>query len=92
MEGVKLPVFAFKDKKTQSFAKPIITEQSKEVYVKGTLRAAVRAEGVDKAYAKDQALYYLGTYDDGTAKFDLLEDPEKIFDLEDYIIDGKRKE
>lgn len=89
MEGIKLSVFSFKDKKVGSFSKPIITTEEKDAYVKGAIRSAIRSQGNDRAFAKDQALYYLGSFDDGTGKFTLLDDSEKCVDLEDYLLDGK---
>lgn len=88
-EGIKLNVFAFKDKMVGSWSKPIVTNETKDSYVKGSIRAAIRSQGNDRAYAKDQALYFLGTYDDGTGTFDLLKDAEKCCDLEDYVRDKK---
>lgn len=89
MEGIVYNIFVYKDKKLQTFSKPVFTDQQKEAYIRGAARAAVKATGADLAYCKDQALYFQGTYNDETGKYDLLGDPEKCFDLEDYLANGK---
>lgn len=89
MDGIVYNIFTYKDKRLGSYSKPIFTETQKDGYVVGAIRAAKKATGADAAYCKDQALYFMGTFDDSTGKYDLLTDYEKCADLEDYLISGK---
>lgn len=79
-------VYIWRDKKLGVYGNPQFTTEDKEHVAVGTARGlAGITDAMKKAQAKDSALYYVGTFDDITGKFDLLPELEKILDAEDYI-------
>lgn len=79
-------IFAYKDKSIKCFTPPRFekddVEQFKEATIRGCLKLTTEE---DKMMARDRALYYFGTFNDTEAKFDLLPEPEKLIDFEDYV-------
>lgn len=91
-----LYIYAYRDCKLGCFEKPIYSTEDKEHIKVGVIRSCILAEESKKKMLADQALYYLGTFDDETCKFNTLEFEEKLLDLRDYIKfevqdDGKEK-
>lgn len=89
---MKLYVYVYRDKMLSCYKTPMIVDLDKEHFPVVVTREMMRTTGTQRAMAKDLALYYLGTYNDETAKFDLLPIEEKLLDLEDYLIekDGEK--
>ena len=95
---MKLYVYCARDKKLGAYQVPEYKTEDPEHVSEGTARSlkVVAFETIEKARLKDQALYFFGTFDDVKGKFDLLEEPEKLIDYEDYLprseeVDGKGK-
>jgi len=95
---MKVYVYCSRDKKLGAFQTPEFKTEDPEHVSEGTARAlkVVPIENIEKARLRDQALYHLGSFDDLKGKFELLEEPEKLIDYEDYLprseSDGKGKE
>ena len=82
---MKLYIFARRDKKLQAFDLPYYKREDVEHEVEGVSRGLKFVKPEERARAADLALYYLGSFDDVKGKFDLLEEPEKLIDFEDYV-------
>lgn len=82
---MKKYVIVLRDKKLGAFGDPVFKVEDVEHIVELVSRSLKDIESGQRAKAADQALYYLGTYDDISGKFDLLDQPEKLLDYEDFI-------
>ena len=82
---MKLYVYSLRDKKLQSYQPPVFKDDEPERCTEKTARGLRLITDEEKARARDMALYYLGTFDDESGKFDLLEHEEKLLDYEDYL-------
>lgn len=86
---MELYIFCTRDKKLGAWNAPYLDREDKEHHLAMSVRSLARVPSDQIAYAKDQALYYLGYFDDEQGKFVLLPEPEKLVDFEDYIIGEK---
>lgn len=84
---MKIYVYCARDKKLGAYQFPEYKTEDKEHIAEGTARSlkVVQVEAIEKARLRDQALYFMGSFDDVKGKFDLLEEPEKLIDYEDYL-------
>lgn len=84
---MKIYVYSARDKKLGAYQFPEYKVEDPEHVAEGTARAlkVVPLDNIEKARLNDQALYYLGSFDDISGKFDLLAEPEKLIDYEDYL-------
>lgn len=82
---MKLYVYSLRDKKLQSFEAPVFKDDEPERCKEKSARGLRLVGEEDKARARDMALYYLGTFDDESGKFELLDHEEKLLDYEDYL-------
>lgn len=97
---MKLFIYCARDKKLGAYQVPEYKTEDPEHISEGTARslAVVQGETIEKARLKDQALYFMGYFDDVKGKFELLEEPQKLIDYEDYlprkesVSDGKGSE
>lgn len=80
-----LEVFAFRNKRMKSYTNPWFSQDKIENMEVNMSRSLILG-GPDmvKKY-KNLVLYHFGTFDDETGKYDLLEQPEMIFDCDDLI-------
>lgn len=78
-------VFVLRDKKLGAFGDPVCKVEDVEHVVELVSRSLKDVPIEQRAKSRDQALYYLGTYDDISGKFDLLEQPDKLLDYEDFV-------
>ena len=69
-------VYAFRDRLTKAFTRPILETSTVENYVESITRAFMVEPEVQHVKSKDLTLYHLGTYDDTKAAFALLDEPE----------------
>lgn len=77
---MKKCVFVYRDRKTGSFTTPIVDDRAKENYIETMKRAFIVEPAQSHARNKDCSLYFIGYFEDTTAKFELV-DPEFIFDI-----------
>ena len=84
---MKYFVFCLRDKKLGAFDLPQFKKEDKEHVLEDTVRSLrlVSPEQSDRSRLADQALYYVGEYDDLTGKLSQLDEEEKLLDFEDYI-------
>lgn len=82
---MEIYIYCTRDKKLGSFNVPYFDREDKQHHLIMSVRSLARVPAENVAYAKDQALYYLGHFDDEQGKFVLLPEPEKLVDFEDYI-------
>lgn len=82
---MKKYIYCVRDKKLGAYDSPHYANDDSEHMAEGIARELKRIEAKDIAKASDMALYYLGQFDDITGKFDLLAEPEKLIDYEDYV-------
>lgn len=87
---MELYVYCYRDKKLEAYDKPFYELNEPEKQSKLIARSCLLIRPEEKARAADQALYYFGTFDDETGKFDLKQEAEKLLDLEDYIVKGAK--
>lgn len=81
-----LHVYCYRDKKLEAYDKPFYELNEPEKQSKLIARSCLLIRPEEKARAADQALYYFGTFDDETGKFDLKKEPAKLLDLESCIV------
>ena len=82
---MKKYVFALRDKKLGAYQNPFYRVDDKEHVIEDYTRSAKLASPADRARVADLSLYYLGEFDDIKGEFILLEQSEKLLDLEDYV-------
>lgn len=82
-----LDVLAYKNKAAGMFANPFYSQEKLENAEVNMSRALIINGPELQAKYKHLALYKLGTFDDVKGTFDVLKEPEFIFDCDD-IIDG----
>ena len=82
---MKKYVFAVRDKKLGAFGDPVFKVEDVEHVTEIAVRSLKDVPVEQLGRVRDQALYYLGEFDDVKAEFSLLEHPEKICDYEDYL-------
>ena len=84
---MKVYIYCARDKKLGAYQIPEYKTEDKEHIAEGTARSlkVVQVEAIEKARLRDQALYYMGYFDDLKGKFVLLDEPEKLLDYEDYL-------
>lgn len=70
------------DVDTEKYNPPMMFPFDKEA-IKETLKEGALKGHIEGAEAFD--VYYLGTYDTETAKFNLLDKPEKLLQLKDFV-------
>lgn len=79
-----LDVIAVRNKKMKCYANPTFSqEQLKNLEVNMT-RSLITSAEMRERY-KNTAVYYFGTFDDESGKYDLKEEPEFLFDCDDII-------
>ena len=88
---MKVYVYCARDKKLCAYQQPEYKVEDPEHVSEGTARAlkVAQVDVIEKARLRDQALYFLGQFDDITGKFELLDEPEKLLDYEDYLPRGE---
>lgn len=80
-----LDVYAFRNKKMQCYANPYFSQDKKE-NIEINMSRAIFAGGPEaRLKYKSLALYFFGTFDDATGKYQLLDTPELILDCDDII-------
>lgn len=83
---MKIYMFCYRDKKLQCFYPPLFQSEDKEHVVDQTIRSLkCQVDASQIANLKDKSFYYVGVFDDLDCKFDLLNEPEKLLDCEDYL-------
>lgn len=78
-------VYCVRDKKLGAFGTPVCSNEDSEHVVAMTCRSLVRTPADQISETADQALYFLGEFDDISGKFNLVAEPEKLMDYEDYV-------
>lgn len=76
-------VYAYRDRITKAFTRPILEISTPENYVESMTRAFMVEDEEHHVKSKDLSLYRLGTYNDKEASFDLLKDPECLLVVDD---------
>lgn len=82
---MKLYVYSVRDKKLGAFGAPKFANDDSEHMAEGVARDLKRIKPEQISEASDCSLYYLGQFDDISGKFELLPQPEKLIDYEDYV-------
>lgn len=80
-----LDVLCYRNKKMKCFANPIYTQEKLENMELNVTRAIIAGGPAAKEKMKGLALYHLGTFDDEKGVFDLMKEPELMFDVDDII-------
>lgn len=81
---MKYFIFNYRDKKLKCFDAPIVTTEAPDQYAAHVQRTLIKAKPLDQTFAVDKALYFFGTFDDESGKFEICE-PTKILDCEDFL-------
>lgn len=82
---MKLYIYSVRDKKLGAFDSPHFAHDDSEHMSESIARELKRIKPEEISRAADCALYYMGTFDDISGKFELLAEPEKLIDYEDYV-------
>lgn len=85
---MKKYLYCVRDCKLEAYGEPVCKTEDPEHVQEMTARSLKEIEPSQIKKANDQALYYLGIYDDVACKFDLLEQPAKLLDYVDYTPKG----
>lgn len=89
---MKLNMIFFKNLKIKAFTNPNFTDTDPVKAAKGLERAIIANfesnYEVCKPY-ENVEMYYVGTFDDESGKFDLLNEPEYLFSPRELIVDLK---
>lgn len=80
-----LDVIAFKNKKLKCWANPTFTQDKLENLETNYHRAIAAGGQVAKEKMKGLTLYHFGKFDDIKGKYELLDEPEFLFDCDDLI-------
>lgn len=80
-----LDVLVYRNKKMKCFTNPIYTQDKLENLELNIIRSLIAGGPSAKEKLKNLAMYHLGTFDDETGKYDLLAEPELLFDVDDII-------
>lgn len=79
-------IIATRDKKLGAYDMPLRFEtQDVEHITESFIRSAKLSPENMISQVADRSVYYLGIFDDITGKFKLLDEAEKLLDLEDYV-------
>lgn len=79
-----LDIIAYRNKVLKCYANPIFTQEKLEVMEQNMTRALIMNPGKKEQFAHT-ALYHFGTFNDETGKYDLLKEPELIYDVDDIL-------
>lgn len=82
---MKLYVYCVRDKKLGAFDAPHFAHDDSEHMSESIARELKRIKAEEISRAADCALYFMGIFDDISGKFELLDEPEKLIDYEDYV-------
>ena len=82
---MKTYIYCVRDKKLGAYDAPHFKNEDQEHVVEMTARSLKLIPADKISRAADQALYFLGMFDDVQGKFELLDQPEKLLDYEDYV-------
>ena len=75
-------IFVLHDVRLNIFQKPIFDKLEKVDFEESVKRSLTSPQVTEESL--ENKFYYLGTYNDVSGKFDLLESPEFIFDINKY--------
>lgn len=78
-------IYCQRDKRVGAFETPFFKTEDVEHVTEGTARGLKYVKPEEYSVARDRALYFLGTFDDVTGKFELVPQEEKLLDFEDYL-------
>lgn len=83
---MKLFIYGVRDKKLGAMPNgPVFRRDDVEHMTELYVRSVRVTEESQRSEVADQALYFLGTFDDVQMKFELLPEVEKLVDAEDYL-------
>lgn len=83
-------VYAYRDRVTKAYSRPILELDSTENYVERMTRAFMTEDELHHVKSKDLVLYHLGSYDDKKACFVLNKEPEFLMSVDDIEWKGVR--
>lgn len=79
-----LNVYVMRDRVVGAYNKPFYDNLDREDFVE-TIKRVVLHDPKGQAVLRDCDLYLLGSYDDKTGKFDLLDDPDFIVSIDQFF-------
>lgn len=83
-------IYSYKNKFLGAFSQPFYVEVGPENYGSSMKRSILTTDDTSKLNKiSGTQLYYLGTFDDESCKFDLLGDAKILFDCDDVIAQKK---
>lgn len=69
------------NKKINAFERPVITFHEKDEFIEVLKRDYHASDVNNQAKLRDNICYYVGSYDDNSAKFNLVDNKELLIDL-----------
>lgn len=83
---MKHSIYCFRDKKLGIYLIPEYSTDEKEVRVEKVIRSTKSVDKPEEIIkVRDMSFYLMGYYEDVDGKFEILELPEKLLDLEDFV-------
>lgn len=79
-----LDILCIRNKAIKSYAQPYFSQEKLENQEANMYRTLVLSPEARVKY-KNCALYHFGTFNDETGKYDLLPEPELLFDCDDLV-------
>lgn len=80
-----LDIVCFRNKKMKCYTTPQFTQDKLDNLEVNYTRSFIAAGAAQIEKYKSLALYHFGTFDDETGTYNLLEEPELLFDCDDII-------
>lgn len=80
-----LDILCYRNKAMKCYANPIYSQEKLENLEVNVSRSIIAGGPEARLKSKNLALYHFGTFDDETGKFDLLKEPELLFDVDDIL-------
>lgn len=88
---MKLNVFVFRNSVLGCSGNPIFDDHEPEVFAKQLERVIITAQVEKIAQYENTSLYFIGSYNDETLRFESVKDPVLLLDLNQTLEDRKVK-
>lgn len=88
---MKAYIYVVRDKRLKCYGTPTFSLNDPEQQGESVIRGIRKGEANNVPGARDCALYCFGSYEDNTGKFEIMPEPVKLLDYEDYFIKEEKE-
>lgn len=88
---MKLNVFVFRNSVLGCSGNPVYDDHEPDIFAKQLERVIITAQAEKVVQYENTTLYFIGTYDDESLRFEPVKDPVLILDLNQVLEDRKLK-